>query len=273
MGPNYHDAERELTSFDIDPLRCLAETWIERVHPFDQVDSTNSVAITHATAGGRPLAELFIAKRQTAGRGRGANQWWSAPGALTFSLLPKPLVLPQEQLPLVSLTVGTALCKSIEPLAGGQPVLLKWPNDVYLAGKKVAGVLIEIPPVRPPRVVIGVGLNVNNSLEEAPADVRERAISLVDVAPPSSRPLSLTDVLIACLVKIGEGLESLVQGDSALASEWRQKSLLTGRWVRIEAAGREVAGVCESIAPDGALLVRTAAGVEPCYGGVVAEFR
>ncbi|MEM6330126.1 MAG: biotin--[acetyl-CoA-carboxylase] ligase [Planctomycetota bacterium] len=276
------------TEFDLPRCRQLAP--VDRVTFLPTVDSTNTAAIARAAcdaAAGGPLgSELFLAGRQTAGRGRGGNAWWSAPGALAFSLLSAPVELSPQRLPLISLAVGAGLCVAVERLlpggqsprdaAGSAPrpaPRLKWPNDVYLAGKKVAGVLIEAPPQRPTRLVIGVGMNVNNRVADAPPDVRRRAVSLREAAAGSG-PLDLTAALIACACAIDDAVRRLQAGDARLAGEWQERSLLTGMRVRVERPGAEgpVEGVAESIAPDGALLVRTAAGVRPCYAGVVTEF-
>ncbi|MEM6798444.1 MAG: biotin--[acetyl-CoA-carboxylase] ligase [Planctomycetota bacterium] len=271
--PGTTDGSLRPPSFDV--ARLEREAPIDRVTFFSSVESTNSEALRaaaqQASAGGAvPGSELFLAETQTAGRGRGANQWWSAPGALTFSLLTAPLTIRPERAPLVSLAVGVAMCEAIETLAPGVQALLKWPNDVFLSGKKLCGVLIEMPPHRPPRLVIGVGLNVNNRLIDAPPEVRRRATSLSETA--GDRPFDLTEVLLATLESIQSVLLRLERNDATLPIAWRNRSLLTGKRVRVELPGSELSGVCESIAPDGALLVRTAAGVEPCYGGVVAEF-
>src|SRR5438034_451345 len=102
-----------------------------------------------------------------AGRGRGTNRWWSADGALTFSLV---LEAPQERLPMsrwpqVALVAGVAVCEALERMAPRAEMRVKWPNDVYLAGRKICGILSESVPARRDRIVVGIGVNVNNRVQ------------------------------------------------------------------------------------------------------------
>ncbi|MGI9455758.1 MAG: biotin--[acetyl-CoA-carboxylase] ligase, partial [Aeoliella sp.] len=238
----------------LDLSRTIQETWIERVHYYETVESTNTTALEWARENEPGGVELFIAERQSGGRGRGSNVWWSAPGALTFSLLTVPFDLPPEQLPRVSLTVGLAICKTVERFAERFGVALKWPNDVYLAERKVAGILIELAASMPKRLVIGIGLNVNNLARDAPCELRSTAISLRDTLPEAGL-FDRTEVLIECLRQVEGQLERLLSGDQSLPGDWQDYSLLNGQQVRVVTPGHEIAGLCESIADDGALIV------------------
>ncbi len=260
-----------MTSQPIDLAHVTQDTWIDRVHFFDEVDSTNNRAMDHAIAATEPLTELFIAERQTGGRGRGNNQWWSGPGALTWTVLTKPLEVPVAHLPQVSLTMGLAICRAIERFVAGD-VTLKWPNDVFLNARKAAGILIELASGSPKRLVVGVGLNVNNSVQNAPVELRSTAISMVDAAREAGQHFDRTAVLVACLEEIAEQLDRFVARDATLPDDWRARSLLTGRQVRLATPREEIAGVCEGLADDGALLVHTSNGSQTCYGGVVTGF-
>lgn len=262
----------------MDLTRVMQDTWVDRVHYFDSVNSTNSAALTHAQDRGAPhsepnLAELFVANRQTAGRGRGSNVWWSAEGALTYSVLTPPVETPAHCLPQVSLAMGVAICKAVEHQIPASDVALKWPNDVYLNQQKVAGILIELTPASPKRMVIGVGLNVNNRMADAPTEIHASAISMLDAAGKFATPFDRTEVLIACLSQIESHLDQFFRRAGGLIDAWREYSLLTGRYVEIVSPRAMISGTCEGIADDGALLVRTQAGLEPCHGGVVSVFR
>lgn len=265
----------------------MQQTWIERVHYFDTVDSTNTAALQHARQSpdgqsGRSQAELFLAKQQTAGRGRGSNVWWSSEGALTLSVLTPTIETPTHNLPQVSLTMGVAICRAVEQFLPTSDVALKWPNDVYLNRRKVAGVLIELTSTPEKRVVIGLGLNVNNSISGAPPELQHAATSMIDARGSDIRgsntpdndaeAFDLTDVAIACLSHIEQQLQQFSQGSPGLAEAWREYSLLTGLTVELETPNSKTAGVCQGIADDGALLVQTETGLEQCYGGVVARF-
>lgn len=256
----------------IDLAQVTQETGIERVHFFDETDSTNNQALAHAATSSEPLTELFIAEQQTGGRGRGQNRWWSSRGALTWSVLTRPLAAPTSQLPQVSLTMGLAICEAVEQFVDGD-VALKWPNDVFLNRRKAAGILIELPSGTSPRLVVGVGLNVNNSVRDAPAELRDTAISMCDVLPTSGLSLDRTAVLIACLSQIEVQLARFERSDPTLTDDWRSRSLLTGRQVRVETPRQQIEGICEGLADDGALRVQTSSGIEELYGGVVVDFQ
>lgn len=255
----------------LDLARLTHETFVERLHYFEEIASTNTTALQHARSASEPLTELFLAERQTDGRGRGNNQWWSAPGSLTWSVLTRPLNCPPKRLPQVSLTMGLAICEAVEKHVQAD-VTLKWPNDVFLNGRKVAGILIELAGSAEARLVIGVGLNVNNSVQNAPAALQTIASSMVDASSGPAKVLDRTAVLEQCLLEIERHLQRFVDSDPKLPDDWRARSLLTGRRVQVEGPRSAKVGVCEGIAEDGALLVRTDEGVEPCYGGVVASF-
>ncbi len=255
----------------LDLSRILQETWVDRVHFFDEIDSTNNRALAHAAQSAESLTELFVAERQTGGRGRGTNTWWSDAGALTWSVLTTPLNVPAAHLSQVSLTMGLAVCEAVEQFVAGD-VALKWPNDVYLNGRKAAGILIELAGSTPKRLVVGVGLNVNNSVQNAPAELRATAVSLVDAAGEAGPYFDRTAVLLACIEQIERQLGRFVSRDRTLPDDWRGRSLLTGQQVRLVMPRDEITGVCEDLADDGALLLRTATGIQTCYGGVVTEF-
>ena len=160
----------------------LAAGWIQTVDFFDELGSTNDQAIRTAS-NARPHPRLVICDRQQAGRGRGANRWWASEGALTFSVVIEPDVIgiPMERWPTLSVAVGGAICEALAACLPDVDVRLKWPNDVYADGKKLCGILVEVPPVSPPRLVIGIGINVANSARQAPPEVQARMTALVDL--------------------------------------------------------------------------------------------
>lgn len=250
--------------------RILNETFIQLLDFHQELPSTNDRAMQLAadTTLPRPLAVL--AEKQSNGRGRGVNQWWSAEGSLTFSLLSELGALPSERIPQLSMTVGLALCQAIESIAPLADIALKWPNDIFLDGKKLAGVLIELPPHTTPQAVIGIGINVNNSFQNAPPDVQSTAISLSDCLDAGSE---VTDVLIGCLQSLERQLTSYQDPTRSLADQWRAYHLLQGMHVELEVYSRKVAGLCTGIDDDGALVLETEDGVERFLGGVVTQYR
>ena len=145
-------------------------------------------------------------------------------------------------------------------------IQLKWPNDDYVQRRKVSGILVEVPRVEPTRLVLGVGINVNNSLGAAPAEITDTATALCDV---TGRPFPLVDVLICVLDKLANRLDWIGSRDRELRELWRERCLLTNRPVQIDGVGGQLAGVCQGIDEEGALVVLTQGGSRRCFAGTV----
>lgn len=263
-----------IPSIDLERLR--RDPFVTSVEWHPALSSTNDHALKLAALDvlGTPL--LILTDEQTAGRGRGNNRWWSGAGGLTFSLVLDPTrigptSLRTEHWPRVALTAGVALCEAIVELAPHLDCGLKWPNDVLIAGRKVAGILVEIPPARPPvsrRLVLGMGVNVNNSLAEAPDEIRARGTALCDA---TGLEFDTTHVLLRWLARFADNLRALAEDDPQLPTHWQSRCVLTGKSVELQAGERTVRGVCQGIDTDGALLLDTPAGPERLYGGVLVR--
>jgi BirA family biotin operon repressor/biotin-[acetyl-CoA-carboxylase] ligase len=263
---------------DLDLLRQAS--FIKDVEWHDVIDSTNDRGVTLAGDESIATPRLIIAGEQTAGRGRGRNRWWSSTGGLTFSLVFDPhrdLVargwppLDVARWPRVALTAGVALCDVLGDIIPHVPCSLKWPNDVLLAGKKLSGILVDVPPAASSavrRIVLGMGINVNNSLATAPADIQLTGTALCDAA---GAPVNATQLLIAWLKRFADRLQALVERDAALPSRWQSLCALKGTIVQLQSGNRPVHGVCRGIDGDGALLVDTANGSERLYAGVLVR--
>ncbi len=266
--------ERRLTNLsDAASLvhRVSRETFVRTVEVHEELASTNDRGLALASCSRTDLPCLIVAHRQTAGRGRGANRWWSSAGAVTFSLLLQPDLdrLPVARWPELSLTVGASVCQALRPLVGTADLRLKWPNDVYVSGRKICGVLVEVPPSPTERIVVGVGVNINNSAKEAPPELQQRAVALCDVV---GAPCSPQDVLIGVLRSFEHHLDLLCDKPDEMRQLWRDYDLLIGRSVTVGDEHGTVSGTCEGIDDDGALLLRTEAGTQRIYGGVVQSF-
>lgn len=255
----------------IDPQRIARESFARFVECFDELPSTNDLALRMAPDARTLTPRLLIARRQTAGRGRGANLWWSAPGALTFSLIldVDDIRLSRSQWPCVALTAALSICEAVQTLVPGADVGLKWPNDVWLNERKIAGILVEIPQCRPPvpaRLVVGVGWNVNNSFDDAPIKIQAVGTSLCDALSESFDP---TTVLLNWLTRFMFNLVELAQRPTDLAARWRQLCVLRSRIVTVASGDEIVSGRCGGIEDDGSLIIETVDGAQRCYAGVV----
>lgn len=273
-------AAKRSSVFDLD--RIERASLVRQVVFRRAVQSTNDIALRLATRHDLQLPLLVLTERQTAGRGRGSNRWWSAEGSLTFSLLLEaaPLRLGPERWPQISLAAAVAVCETVDPLGSPVPATIRWPNDVYLSGRKICGILLE-PAVVPSkraehnpaattaaRLVIGIGLNVNNTFDDAPPEVRDRADSLAALI---GRPIELCDVLVRVLDRLDASLARLSAGDARLAAAWYERCLLRSRTVELQVGPRRVRGFCQGVDGDGALLLSIGAQTERFFGGIVAS--
>ena len=224
-----------------------------------EIDSTNSELMRRARAGdSRPT--LLVAERQTAGRGRRGRDWHSSPGdSLTFSL---GLPLAPTNWSGLSLAVGVAVARALHP-----QIRIKWPNDLWLEDRKLAGLLVEtaslveqreggLPSARSParHAVVGVGINIaprpaGEALAIPPAALRE-------LLPEVDAPAALARV-VPCLV------DALLlfdrQGFAPFEADFRARDLLHGRTVTLSDGTIGAAGGVDG---SGALLVHTASGLQ-----------
>ncbi|MBS0430008.1 MAG: biotin--[acetyl-CoA-carboxylase] ligase [Proteobacteria bacterium] len=204
----------------------------------------------------RPV--LLVAERQTAGRGRLGRDWQSAQAAadpaasLTFSLgLP---LAPQDWSGL-SLAVGVSVAESLDP-DGAAGVKLKWPNDLWVADRKLAGILIETassPGTAARQVVIGIGVNVG---ARAGDDMRTPPAWLRQWQPDATPPQALAALAPPLLAEV---LRFAAQGFAPVLPRFDARDALRGREV-VLSDGQ--AGLCEGVGPGGELRVQTPAGLQ-----------
>lgn len=252
----------------IDVQRLLAEAPIARCEYFPAVGSTHDVAHERARSANAELPLLVIADAQTAGRGRGQNQWWTGDGSLAFSLVfdPRDWQLAEGVQPQRSLAAGVAIVDSVTPLVPAQRIGLHWPNDVFVDERKLAGVLVDV--LAGGRHVVGIGLNVNNSFAGAPAEVAQRAISLTEL---TGRKLDRTAILIELLRQLQSAMQQSAADRIGFGARFDSLCLQVGRELTIETAGQRTTGVCAGIAPDGALLLEVAGQLTWHYSGVLVH--
>ncbi len=262
--------ERAAGFTDEELARIERESFVRRIDYHHVLESTNDRALLLAADPASPTPALVLTAQQTAGRGRGSRRWWSAPGALTFSVVIDTAAFgfTSERMPLVSLAAALAVHDAVSLWHPAGPLHVKWPNDVYLNRRKVCGILLEVPAQDRTRAVIGIGLNVNNSLRQAPAELREQATSLCDAL---GHPLDRTDVLCAVLGRLGIRCAMLADEQTTLEEDWSRVCLLSGHVVTVQGGERRIVGRCLGINRMGHLRLATQAGEVAVPGGTVVS--
>jgi BirA family biotin operon repressor/biotin-[acetyl-CoA-carboxylase] ligase len=238
------------------------------IRVFEQTTSTNDVIEKLARDGVKEGVVVF-AESQTKGRGRLGRKWISpARKGLWFSILLRPDLRPQETTQL-TVASATALRRAIQSETGLKPEI-KWPNDILIGGKKVAGVLTELSAeldkVR--YVILGIGIDVNLDAGEFPAELKKIATSLkIETGETVSRAELATSVLR----ELDFDYSRICSGKfAAVADEWEENCTTIGKNVTVQIGERKIRGRAESLDADGALLLRTEHGhLERITGGDV----
>ena len=236
----------------------LSGTRFATVRAFAELPSTNTALVEEARAGA-PEGLVLVADHQTAGRGRLGRTWSAAPGtALLVSVLLRP-PLPIDEVPVVLMAAGLAACDGVEAAAGFRPGL-KWPNDLVVEDRKLAGLLTEATGGAEPGVVLGLGINVGPTAY--PAELRSEATSCEEVA---SHPVDRGELLVAFLTALESRYSTVLAGGSrdVTLDAYRADSATLGRRVRVElTSGPALEGSASRLAGDGRLVIVDDGGEE-----------
>ncbi len=225
-----------------------------RLHHFGMVDSTQSVASSLAQRG-EPHGALVIAEEQGKGRGRRGRSFFSPRGGLWFSLILRPDLEPQRAV-VLPLMAGVAVGETIRALGVG--ITLKWPNDVLVEGRKIAGILgemmAEMDALR--HVILGIGINVN--IDSFPTALEGIATSL---SLKLGRRVSRSDVLCGVLERLEYYHDLLLTAGSApVLDAWRALPNMLGRPATAETPWGVWQGTARDIDQNGALQIETPGG-------------
>ena len=234
-------------SFQLDALRRGIRPL--RLHWFPRLRSTNDHAATLRRRGDLFAPALVLTGHQTAGRGRGENTWWSRAGVLTATFaFPIQEQIAPHQVPLLA---GLAVRDSVAAMLPVVEVKLKWPNDLLIDGRKLAGLLCE----RLDKVdLIGLGMNMNVDIDTAPTDLRNRLTSLSAIGGKRLDPTKT-------LIELSRGLHAMLTHRNQLTfgellRQYDEHHALIGRKVAIATGGPPISGKCEGLDAMGRLLVR-----------------
>jgi BirA family biotin operon repressor/biotin-[acetyl-CoA-carboxylase] ligase len=234
----------------------LTTRWLGRsLHYFAELDSTNTT-VREMGAGGAADGTVVIADAQRKGRGRLGRKWESPPATNLYLSALLRCDLPVDRLAQISLLAGVAAAETVREWCAAE---IKWPNDVLAGGRKVAGILAEMDGSGGQRVVIlGIGVNLNTTLEDFPPELRDKAGSLrmatggeIDRARFAARLLNNLEVRYEQWRR---------DGFAPIAAVWRDLAPMIGRFIRVQEPGAVVEGTVVDIDDDGALRLRLVDG-------------
>ncbi len=241
------------------------KTFGRKIYTFQTIDSTNNCAKAVANVGG-PEGIVVIAEEQTAGKGRLGRRWLANPNEnLTFSLLLRPSVHAEviHQLPL---SVSLALAEAIEKTTGIRTEC-KWPNDVLLNRKKVAGILVEssLTENLVEYVVVGIGVNVNQT--EFPPDLVGKATSLkLETRREFDRGALFRDILTALEVLYNQCTK---RGFGIVLPLWLSRTSMINKPIAVSLHGNIVTGIVRGLSPEGGLILTANGKDQTLFAGDV----
>jgi BirA family biotin operon repressor/biotin-[acetyl-CoA-carboxylase] ligase len=233
----------------------LTTRWLGKglMHCYETIDSTNSEAKRLAHAGA-PEGTIVLAESQCKGKGRMERTWVSPRGAgIYLSVVLRPRILPKEVQKL-TFVAAVALAFTLRNL--GIMSQIKWPNDILVNGKKVAGILMELTSGAKlvDFIVVGIGVNVNTSIDELPLSIRNLATSIHMV---TDRPPQRREIIQVLLLQLELWYERfLAESFDMVLEAWRQLSNTLGTRVRVTLSDKTLEGMAEAVASDGSLMVR-----------------
>ena len=236
--------------YDVNRLRALLPCDIKTLKVFDEIDSTSSEARRYAACGGSGAA-LFLADRQSGGRGRMGRSFYSPNGTGVYLSLLLPLPENSDDAVFITSAASVAVRRAILDVTG-RSVGIKWVNDLYLNGRKVCGILCE-SMAEQGSVIIGIGVNLYPS--ELPEDISDIAGAVLDSDEGTVPREDLAVTIVKELLSILRDLRG-----SSFMDEYREHSIVLGKEIRYVQNGISNVGVATHIDEYGHLYVRNAMG-------------
>lgn len=231
-----------------------------------ETDSTNTLAMA-AAARGAAEGTVVLAETQRAGRGRLGRSWCSPPGNVYLSVVLRPPV-PVVRAPLITLMGAVAVASAVRRLPG-LAAAIKWPNDIFLSGKKTAGLLTEMSaePDRIRHIALGIGVNVNMPASALPPEVRATATSLSDEA---GGPIDRTLFVRTLLEELDRWYRVFLTAPGDVLREWEALNMTTGRRISVSGPDGVRQGRARGIDAEGRLLLELdGGGIETVSAGDV----
>ena len=254
--------ETESQTLSIAGIRKRLNTGItgRQLYLFHEVESTNST-LSHLARSGALEGSVVLAEAQTSGRGRLGQPWFSPAGVNLYASVLFRERLALEEAPLFSFIGGLALADAVRS-AGASPAI-KWPNDVLVGGRKVAGALIECATrgKEVEHLIVGVGANLNVDLDALAAALGPAAAGAISLRAAIGREVD-RDGFAASYLNALDAWASCyrAEGPSAVLEAWCERDILTGRRVEIRGAGYRFIGRVAGVDQRGRLVVQDALG-------------
>ena len=230
--------------------------FIKKIHVFDDLASTNRTARSLALQGAEE-GTVVIAQTQSMGRGRFDRVWQSPKGGLYLSLLLRPKT-PIEKTSLLTFVAALAITHTIRSF--NVPARIKWPNDVLVNGKKIAGILLESETsvTQVSYVIVGIGVNLNTNLAHLSADVRKNATSL---HKEHGSVIDNEEFLNTLFLQFDRFYQLFSTGTfDQIIEAWKHQSDTLGKHIRVQISNDIIQGTAVDVDQFGFLLLKTQEG-------------
>jgi BirA family biotin operon repressor/biotin-[acetyl-CoA-carboxylase] ligase len=229
------------------------------IYIFDAIDSTNDYAHKLAKEGAKE-GTIVLSESQTKGKGRLGRTWFSPPGAnIYLSVILRPQ-MPTSQITLITFASAIAVAKSIRDIAN-LDADIKWPNDILIRGKKVAGILSEMGAEKDKVkfAIVGIGINVNLDKKDIPLELIDKATS---TKIESNSLIDRTNLICRVIENLEEWYNLFERkGINDIIKEWKSLAITIGRDVKVQSGNSFVEGRAVDIDENGALLIKDRNGV------------
>ena len=246
----------------------IETTFVRGVSHLETVDSTNDEARRRLAEGTNPPF-LVVSDRQTHGRGRRVNRWWTGEGSLAMTLCvgAGSLGALARKTPLLSLATALSVAEAASGVLLHREATVHWPNDVYVGERKLAGILIESTS---DAYLIGIGVNTNNEAAAAPPELASRVTTLRDLL---GGPVDTASVARDVLRRFEDNLRHGSDSIGLLTAEVNRRCGQKGRNLVVRRGDETIAGTFAEISLDGDLVLGTPQGHRAVGFGTVISFR
>jgi BirA family biotin operon repressor/biotin-[acetyl-CoA-carboxylase] ligase len=239
----------------LDPVALVGPGLLARFERLAEAASTMDRAREVASDPAAALPFAVVADRQLTGRGQRGARWWQSPGSLAMSLVVATEGTTGGPPPAWSLACGVAVAEAIAAVEPAATPAVRWPNDVEVGGRKLAGILVEAAAGG--RAIFGIGVNTTGSATDAPAAIAARVATLPDI---TGRALARQRLLEALVPRLLSLLADVARDPAVLGDRYRPLCALSDRPVTVHVGDSLLMGTCRGIAPDGRLIIDTPAG-------------